>query len=1096
MSEVCLPESVAAEDYLFHPALFDSCFQSIIPTNDNFMEGRLYLPVEIEQVRLYRRPSRHLRSHARIREKTERRLVADVDIYDENYQLIAQVRGLHSQRVGGDAEKKLDDLLYAYEWRQALPTAPTLLANGEGNHWLIFADRSGVGEQLAERLHVAGMPSTLVFAGPVFSQSGRERYEIHPSRAEDMTRLLGEVLAPGRVPCRGIVHLWNLDAPPTHSLRVAELEAAQEAGLFSVLNLVQAWEKISNVAETPLVLVTRGAQSVGDKPMPVAVAQSPVIGLGRVIANESSRLRGKTVDLDPADKTAGSGALFNELMVQDDEDEIALRGGMRYVHRLMPSTGETAVAVDPDESYRLTISPPGNLEDLTPRVLRRQPPGPGQIEIEVVAAGLNFSDVMKSLGIYPGLDDGPLPLGAECSGRITAVGEGASDLRVGDEVLAVAPFAFGSHLLTHSQLAVRKPPQWTFEEAATLPIAFLTAAYALEHLGHLGASESVLIHSATGGVGLAAVQLAKRAGAEIFATAGTPEKRQYLKSLGIAHVMDSRSLAFADEVRERTNGRGVDVVLNSLAGEALVRSFELLADYGRFLEIGKRDVYANSRLGLRPFRKNLTFHAIDLDRVIRERPALLGKLLRQLVHDAEEGRLAPLPHRVYPIADAVSAFRFMQQSKHLGKIVLSMRQRPAVMAPADEPITFRNDATYLIVGGLGGFGLAVARWMVERGARHLALLGRRGIHSEASRKAVEDLEQRGANVVVHRADVAQEQDLAAALAQIARDRPPLRGVIQAAMVLEDALLLNLDRSLMQRVLAPKVQGTWNLHQQTFDSPLDFFVMFSSLSSVFGHAGQGNYAAANLFLDTLVWHRRALGLPALTINWGYLGEVGYLAEHPQLGEWLERRGVRSFTVRQALTLLERALQRRAIQISVMRVDWSRWRGLGVSGRVSPRFAHLLQSVGPATVPEQSSHPLLHDRGSNLGALLRDKVARVLGASPDRLDVNKPLLNLGIDSLMAVELRNWIEQELRINMPIMELMRSSSLARLTDQLLEQSANGSANGLVRDEPNLPTELVPAEPIPNDDLMAKIAEMSDEDVDAMLMSLLNKSGDRSTTP
>jgi acyl transferase domain-containing protein/NAD(P)-dependent dehydrogenase (short-subunit alcohol dehydrogenase family)/acyl carrier protein len=1123
LSEVRLPESLAAEDYQFHPALLDSCFQSIIPANDNFTEGHLYLPVEIEQVRLYRRPNQRLRSHARIREKTARRFVADVDVFDENYRLIAQVRGLHSQRVvGGDAEKKLDDLLYAYEWRQALPSPPTPLpggergekiptplpvgergeqsaplsptgrgVGGEGNQWLIFADRGGVGEQLSERLRAGGMPSTLVFGGPAFAHSGAERYEIHPSRAEDMTRLLAEVLAPGRVPCRGIVHLWNLDAPPTEALRVAELDKAQEAGLFSVLNLVQAWEQISTAAETPLVLVTRGAQSVGDKPMPVAVAQTPVIGLGRVIANESSRLRGKTVDLDPADKTTGGGVLFDELMVQDDEDEIALRGGMRYVHRLVPSTGETPAAVDSDRPYRLTISPPGNLENLTPRVQRRQPPGPGQIEIEVVAAGMNFSDVMKALGIYPGLGDGPLPLGAECSGRITAVGDGVSDLRLGHEVLAVAPFAFGSHVLTQADLAVRKPPQWTFEEAATLPIAFLTAAYALEHLGHLSAGERVLIHSATGGVGLAAVQLAKRAGAEIFATAGTPEKRQYLKSLGVAHVMDSRSLAFADEVRERTNGRGVDVVLNSLAGEALVRSFELLADYGRFLEIGKRDVHANSRLGLRPFRKNLAFHAIDLDRVVRERPALLGRLLRQIVHDAEEGRLTPLPHRVTPIADAVSAFRFMQQSKHIGKIVLSMRERPAAVAPADTPITFRDDATYLIVGGLGGFGLAVARWMVERGARHLALLGRRGIHSEASRKAVEELRQRGAQVVVYRGDVAQGNDLAAVLAQISRDGPPLRGVVQAAMVLEDALLLNLDRSLMQRVLAPKVKGTWNLHQQTLDLPLDFFVMFSSLSSVFGHAGQGNYAAANLFLDTLVWHRRAMGLPALTINWGYLGEVGYLAERPQLGEWLERRGVRSFTVRQALTLLERALQRRAIQIGVMRVDWSRWRGLGVSGRVSPRFAHLLQSVGTATVPEQSSQPQPHGRGSDLGALLRDKVARVLGTSPDRLDVNKPLLNLGIDSLMAVELRNWIEQELRINMPIMELMRSSSLARLTDQLLEQCANGSLNGVARDELTLPTE-----PVPADDLLAKVAEMSDEEVDALLMSLLNKSGDRSTTP
>ncbi len=890
-----------------------------------------------------------------------------------------------------------------------------------------------------------------------------------------MAELLRAVHAADR-PCRGIVHLWNLDAPSPDNLGLAELRAAQEAGLFSVVHLVQAWEKTTADASVPLILVTRGAQSVGDNRMSVSMAQSPVIGLGRVIANEYPRLRCKLVDLDPVDDRAVE-ALFDELTVQDDKDEIALRNDERYVHRFVPSTGAGQRSVCRDEAYRLTIARPGSLDDLTPRVLHRQAPPPGHIEIEVVAAGLNFSDLMKSLGIYPGLGDGPIPLGAECSGRITAVGEGEHDLRIGDEVLAIAPFAFGSHVITRAELAAPKPRKWTFEEATTLPIAFLTAIYALEHLGHLSTGERVLIHSATGGVGLAAIQLARRVGAEIFATAGTPEKRAHLKEMGIKHVMDSRSLAFAEEVMEQTSGQGVDVVLNSLAGEALVRSFECLADYGRFLEIGKRDVYGNSRLGLRPFRKNLSFYAIDLDRMIRERPALLGKLLRQLVQDASAGLLSPLPHRVFPIADAVSAFRFMQQSKHIGKIVLSLRERPTVIAPSEEPITFRADATYLITGGLGGFGLAVARWMVERGARHLALLGRRGIHSEQCRQAVAELEQRGAQVAVHRGDVAKEADLAAVLAAIERDGPPLRGVIHAAMVLEDALLLSLDRDRMRRVLAPKVEGSWNLHRLTLHCPLDFFVLFSSLASVFGHAGQGNYAAANLFLDALAWHRRAKGLPALTINWGYLGEVGYLAERPRLGEWLERQGVLSFPVRQALTLLEKALQRQAIQVGVMRVDWSRWRGLCMTGRVSPRFAHLLRQEKDLNgFADATAQP----QAASLEILIRDKVARVLGTSSERLDVDKPLLNLGIDSLMAVELRNWIEQELRVNVPIMEVMRSPSLSHLTDLLRELTANTGNTTL----PALPT----TPPQGTEDLLTKIEDMSDEDIDALLTALLDE--------
>ncbi len=329
------------------------------------------------------------------------------------------------------------------------------------------------------------------------------------------------------------------------------------------------------------------------------------------------------------------------------------------------------------------------------------------------------------------------------------------------------------------------------------------------------------------------------------------------------------------------------------------------------------------------------------------------------------------------------------------------------------------------------------------------------------------------------------------------------------MVLEDALLTNLDRDRMDRVLAPKLAGSWNLHRQTAGRPLDFFVMFSSLSSVFGHAGQGNYAAANAFLDALAWHRRALGLPALTVNWGYLGEVGYLARRSELGERLERQGVLSFTVRQALALLERAMQRRHVQVSAMRVEWSRWRGLGVTGRVSPRFAHLcgpseaeaLRGPGADGAPPGGETILAADpadRPNLLEALLRDKVARVLGTSPDRLDGEKPLLQLGIDSLMAVELRNWLEGQLRVDLPIVELMRSPSVSGLAELLAERlevaagaapheaGRNGTANGHAHGHE---AHLLPVSTAPSD-LLARIDDLPGDQVDELLAALLGAQG------
>jgi acyl transferase domain-containing protein/aryl carrier-like protein len=1104
LGSVRLPEALAAEEaaYRFHPALFDACLQSVIPADGDFdgRDGGLYLPCAIDRVELLGPPGRRVWVHARLREKTDRRSVAEVDIYDEAGRPVVRVRGLHSKRVAGGRSHAVDDLIYAYRWH-AQPLAPpeTTLASEPGR-WLIFADRGGLGDRLAERLRSQGDACTLVPAEP----SGAER-------------LAGSLDVADGPPIRGVVHLWNLDAPHPDSLSVAALAAAQVAGLKSVVRLVQAWERDTGGRSAPLFLVTRGAQPVGDRPEPLQVAQAPAIGLGRVIAGEYPRLRCKLVDLDPhADADDGGlEALVGEIQAVDidDQDEVALRGPSRYVHRFLPAPGPPEGGTQGERDggpYRLALRRPGTLEGLGFQTLRRRPPGPGEVEIEVVAAGLNFSDVMKALGLYPGLPDGPVPLGAECSGRVTAIGPDVTGLSVGEEVVAVAGFALGSHVLARAELVVPRPARLGFEEAAALPIAMLTAEYALETLGRLSAGETVLIHSASGGVGLAAIQVARRAGARIFATAGTPEKRAYLRALGIETVLDSRALAFAEDVRRQTGGRGVDVILNSLPGAAIASGLEALADHGRFLEIGKRDIHENSRLGLQPFRNNLSFFAIDLDQVIRRRPERLGPLLVETMRRVQQGELDPLPHRTWPIAEAVDAFRFLQQGKHIGKVVLSTQgqgQAVAAVPAEDEPWTCRAEATYLITGGLGGFALVVARWLAGRGARHLVLLGRRGRLTPGAAEAVAELERLGTRVIVRAGDVARPEDLDVVLAGIDRELPPLRGVVHAAMVLEDALLTNLDDDRMDRVLAPKVNGTWNLHLRTIHRPLDFFVMFSSLSSVFGHAGQANYAAANAFLDALAWHRRALGLPALTINWGYLGEAGYLARHVELGERLERQGVLSLKLEDALAALEKVLLRGHVQASVMRLDPSRWRGLGVTGRVPPRLAHLcLQAEagrgGPATHPGWPGRDALlaatpGERRGLLETLLREEVARVLATVPERLDVDRPLLQLGLDSLMAVELRNWIEVELRINLPVVELMRSPSLSLLAELLAGRFSTGEggstpapeaapAGGVPRDEPA--TARAPLEAAP-EALLQRLGDLSGEQIDALLASLLQDS-------
>jgi NADPH:quinone reductase-like Zn-dependent oxidoreductase/SAM-dependent methyltransferase/NAD(P)-dependent dehydrogenase (short-subunit alcohol dehydrogenase family)/aryl carrier-like protein len=988
--------------------------------------------------------------------------------------------------------------------------------------WLVFSDRGGTGQRLAAELQQRGQECRLVFAGASNGASGSP-WHIDPNCRDDFDRLAREAVGPDGPPLRGVVHLWGLDAPAAEGLATAEVEAAVRPLVMGVIHFVQAWQQAGHAASPRTWLVTQGVHSVGPAPEPAALAQSPLIGLGRVIASECPSLRSKLIDLGRPAGTSEADAqlrsLVEELLSEDEHDEVALRGDARYCNLYSRSTGSgpAGVAASEEQAYRLMVSRHGTLDGLAWHAIQRRAPGQGEVEIRVAAAGLNFSDVLKALGLYPGLPDGPVPLGAECSGRVIAVGPGVTGLRVGDEVVAVGPFTFSSHLTTPAALVALKPAHMSFEEAATLPITFLTAAYALEYLGRLSPGERVLIHSATGGVGFAALQIARKIGTEVFATAGTPEKRDLLRAMGVTHVMDSRTLAFADEVMQSTGGAGVDVVLNSLSGEAISKGLSVLGDFGRFLEIGKRDIYKNTRLGLKPFRKNVTFSAIDLDRVMRQRPALMAGLFQKVIGEARDGLLAPLPHRVFNTPNVVSAFRYMQQGKHVGKVVLSLQDRPAVVVPAPAgTLSLRGDATYLVTGGLGGFGLGVAKWMIDRGARHLVLMGRRGIHSDEAAEAVAAMRQAGAEVVAMAADVSVEADVARVLAHIDAHMPPLRGVMHAAMHLEDGLLTNLDWAHVRRVVAPKVNGAWNLHTQTLDRSLDFFVLFSSLSSVFGIAGQANYAAANTFLDTLAFDRRSRGLPGLTINWGYLGGVGYVARHEKVGERLESAGVLSFTVRQALDLLERTLQQGAVQVGVMHIDWDRWRGLGVSGKVPPRFLALCKDAKTEVADNSGGLPgrraLLaaggEQRRQMLQTLLRDKVAQVLGASPSKLDPEKPLIDLGLDSLMGVELRNWIEGDLQVSVPIAELMRSPSLGRLTDLLLEQFAkldgpataatvapvapsavahaaahphtNGSANGHSNGNGHVVDDKQAQE------LLARVDELPGEDVDAMLKAML----------
>jgi acyl transferase domain-containing protein/acyl carrier protein len=1093
-----LPERLAGDvgRYLIHPALLDACLQvfaGAVGQDADLADTGTYVPVALGRVQLLAEPPAELWAHARLApaDGPDDLPRGDITVTDSEGRSILRIDGLSAQRIGGGGrpaseDEDVDEWMYALDWTLAEPVGsgePKAETPGTADRWLILSDARGVGSALAEALESTGAECVQLRHGDKSRRVADRVHQICPEDPLAWAAALQEV-ARG-APVRGIVHLWSLDIPEPQTLTGPELRAGQVLGSTSVLQLVQALPA-AGIEPRRLVLVTGGTQSVGHRSAGISVAQAPLWGIGRALGFEQPELGCCLVDLGAAgDPAPGEEirALCREIRADDGESQVALRGPDRYVARLVPVThpGDEPAAAAADAGgsaesrrpFRLDSPNAGLLDNLRWVQLTRRAPEPGEVEIEVCAAGLVFRDVLVAMGVSVG-QSGAATFGCECSGRVTAVGEGVAEFQVGDEVMAIGDSFMQSHITVPHHAVIPKPAGLTFEEAAAVAASYVTAYYSLCTLARLTAGERVLIHAATGGVGLAAVQIAQWIGAEIFATAGTDEKRALLRSLGVQHVMDSRSLAFADQVRELTGGEGIDVVLNSLSGQAMELSLSTLRKFGRFVEIGKRDFFEGTRrLGLDHFQKALSFFAVDLKGLFEDRPAYGGAVLREVMSVFTEQGFAAPPHRVYAPGEVADAFRYMAQGRHIGKIIITFSgQQPDVTAAPRGAVRFRDDATYLITGGLGGLGLAVAGWMAGNGARHLVLTGRRKPAGDAA-QAIAAIEKQGATVVAVQADITDQDQTRRVFDMIAADMPPLRGVMHAAAVLDDGIAAQLTEDRLLAVMAPKAVGAWHLHRLTEKAELDFFVLFSSAAGLLGSPGQANYSAGNTFLDALAHLRAARGLPGLSIDWGTWGQLGLAAQADNRGKRLALRGIASIRPDQGLQALGRLLQRDDAQVAVVPFDFRRWCEFYPQARTMPLFA-CLRGALDGTSPDAPDTAMLQairaaarqDRRKLIEDYLSKSLARILTMGSGQVSAELSLSSLGLDSLMAVELRNAIELDLGVAIPATILLQGADLGKLAefvDQRLSET----------DQPTAP-------PAP------EIDDFSDAEVDDLLAAMV----------
>jgi acyl transferase domain-containing protein/acyl carrier protein len=1026
LAEVRLPGPLRSQQHAYgvHPALLDACFQSVAAHSDAQLAGGagLLLPLRVRRIRAYASARAARYCYTTVTSADGAGLEADLDVLDEHGTVLLAVRGLQlgiGASESANRDRVLNERLLTIEWTPR--TLPDVDHAGPGTCLLIST--SATADVMATRLTdalKAGAAGCATMTWPQHSD--------HRANAE----MLGAHLGADRVSAVVILtgpHNGNPDE-----------ECALLGGEY-VRHVVRIARAITEIDEEPrLYVVTRNAQTV----LPDDVAnleQAGLRGLVRAISTEYPHLRATQIDMD-GDTEAEQ--LAQQLLGTSEEDETAWRNGQWHTARLSPAPlrpeeRRTAVVDHPHGGMRVQIRTPGDLETMELAAFERIPPGPGEIEVAVTASGVNFADALFASGLHSGIDGDATQLGMDFVGVVTAVGPNVTTHRVGDRVGGLSKNSCWATFVTcDARLAVTLPPGLTDDQAAALGATHAIAWYGLHDQARITRGDRVLIHSATGGVGQAAIAIARAAGAEVFATAGSERRRALLRDMGIEHVYDSRSTEFAEQIRRDTDGYGVDIVLNSLTGAAQHAGLEVLSIGGRFVEIGTRDV--NARQPLFSFHRNLTVHCVDLTLMSQSHPKRIGELLGTVYRLVADGEL-PLPESTrYPLGDAATAIRAMSAAEHTGKLVLDVPQagHTQVVVPPERSRAFRQDGSYIVTGGLGGIGLFLAEKMAAAGCGRIVLSSR----SKPDHKALQTIElirAMGADIEVECGDITEAGTAERLVTLATATGLPLRGVLHAAAVFENAMLANMTDGLIDRNWAPKVHGAWNLHQATATVPLDWFCLFSSAVGLVGSPGQGAYAAANGWLDAFARWRRTQGLPVTAIGWALWDEVGRAAElraatdeDVALGQDGEGTAIAhwrdtAFTADEGAYAFQALLRHDRAYSGYATMTGTPWFAAYAQ---RSRFAELFRPKRQsATDTAELLDELYALPPEEWPALLRriisDAVSLILRRT---IDPDHPLSEYGLDSMGNLELRTRIEAETGIRVTTNDITTIQGLAGL--------------------------------------------------------------------
>lgn len=1011
VAQLASPESDSAPRHAVHPALADAALQCIAvllaarPELD--IPPTAHVPASIDRVRLYREVPEDPIAVVEI--TSTQPLCANAYLASRDGEVALAMTGVTLRPVGSASTplSELEQYFYEPRWEpleeevEGQP-APTVAAPAArpANAIVEIAQVPLAVAEGARRAAAAGVA--------VLNVDSVEKADLAETFAEalhrdEFLRVLVTV-GSGKSAVENVAGLVTV----AQSLRMV-MEAETERGVVS--------------PDVQVVLVSKNAfLAPGDRDLDLD--QVALVGARRVLANEQHPAKWSLVDLPAA---ASAEEVTAEIGAMNRAEEVAVRQGLRWTQRMRRSLPELVAPweepfepTDPEVAYEVQIPDTRTLKDIKLRACDRTEPGPRQVEVRIETVGLNYKDPLKVLGILTERELGKtyfkLEPGMEGFGVITRIGSQVNEVQVGESI-AVAERGLLRRYLTFDldggaawePIADVHLQRDEFDPLAVgSGVPFFTAGYAFYKLADLQPGETVLVHGAAGGMGMAAVQIAANMGAVVYATAGSEERRRAALDLGATAAFDSRSVGFVDDILQITDGRGVDVIYNSLPGEMIAQNFAVAGEFCRIIEIGKADIYFGGATDLKPFSGNLSFHSIDMDRMLRLRPEIFRELRRECTEMLTAGKLTALPYTRFPIEEIVGAFEAVFRAEHMGRIVLDLRdQTPTLLPRKSEPVPVRPGHSYLITGGFGGFGLATARSLARAGATHLILASRSGATTDVARAQIEALRAADVDVWEERIDISDYDQVTDLVAKVEASGHPLRGVFHAAAVAHDEVIADISAESLHKVFGPKVEGARNLDKATreHDVPLDHFVLYSSISGLIGIVPQLTYAAANSMLDGLAASRHAAGLPALAVSWGAMSGGG-MAESDAIVKFLDSVGLRRLNMDMGAAFIQECSRFPLPQVAIAGIDWGVLRTPLPSTAKSTRFAHLSAEAAAVSNEQAAFRAAVlglpeEERGPMVTKELAKELANVLKVDVDSIDPKGPIADLGIDSLMAVE-----------------------------------------------------------------------------------------------